>query len=45
MLAESSKPIFSCMAYTGGDHILKHNFYTNKFDTTGLSYHPNYLFY
>lgn len=34
MIAESSKPVFSCMEFTGGDHILKHNYYTNKFDTT-----------
>jgi len=34
MNAESSKPIFSCMEFKGGDHILKHNFYTNKFDST-----------
>lgn len=33
--AETSEPIFSCMKFTGGEHILKHNFYTNKFDTTG----------
>lgn len=37
MNAESSKNIFSCMEFKGGDHILKHNFYTNKFDTSGLS--------
>ena len=33
--AETSEPIFSCMKFTGGEHILKHNFYTNKFDTSG----------
>lgn len=37
LIAESSEPILSCMRYSGGDHILKHNFYTDKFDATAYN--------
>lgn len=37
LVAESSAPIMDCMRYMGGDHILTHNFYTNKFDATAYN--------
>ncbi len=37
LIAGSSKPILECMQSQGRGvgELLKHNFYTNKFDTTG----------
>lgn len=37
LVAESSAPIMDCMKFCGGDHILQHNFYTNKFDATAYN--------
>jgi hypothetical protein len=37
LVAESSAPIMDCMRFCGGDHILQHNFYTNKFDATAYN--------
>lgn len=35
--AESSKPIILCMKANVSEDVLKHNYYTNKFDATGES--------
>ncbi len=37
MVAESSQPILDCMLFRGGDHLLAHNFYTNKMDATAYN--------
>lgn len=35
LVAEGSKPIRQCLRSNVSEDVLKHNFYTNKFDTTG----------